>query len=86
MTSDPEHLASTRHQVSQEHDVSLVNDHPVRLHRVLDLVHDGLPGSLDAEGGGNLECVIRLGVNTVNTWGGNNLSQIISWKQNDMGC
>ena len=77
---DPQDLPPAGHQVRQQHDVPDVDAHTVRLHGVLDLVHDGLPGCLYTEGRGHFQCVIGLGVDPINTRSSNNFSQIVSWK------
>mmetsp|Transcript_2271 Transcript_2271/g.6883 ORF Transcript_2271/g.6883 Transcript_2271/m.6883 type:complete len:501 (-) Transcript_2271:667-2169(-) len=46
---DAEHLSAEAHDVCEQRDVPAVDLHPVLPHRVLDLVHDGLPRRLDAE-------------------------------------
>jgi hypothetical protein len=55
----PRQTYLVRHDITQQHDVSWINTHTVRLHGMLNLVVDGPAGSFDPEDFGSLHDVIR---------------------------
>lgn len=62
-----EHFAFVGHQIGEQHDVSNVDAHAVRCHRVDNLVYDGRTSRFDAHSLEYFERVIRCRVISVDS-------------------
>ena len=66
------------HEVGQQRDVPPVDVHPVALHRDADLVHDRLPGRLDAQRRANLVSIVRGRLLVADTPRRQNLAEVVT--------